>query len=285
MNDSEPTRQELEERIDELEQQLAEFRSLFEIPGDDGARIIEEFRVGGLPIGKAITSKTSETDVERIAEEVVIDGADTNVSVGVDREEMRPIHDMATDLRLGNDERIPTVSARRAARLFQEFWRTAKGDTDGRVDPTGQAYTLNSGHAAQILQSEEDIADSSVSKVVSRVFEALQRHSKAFDCQCDTISGCNHGLIVFDDTSGTNRVKAEKSRFHDYQQEIAATASDDEGEQPSEDITTAEAEAQAAEDRLDQLQRAQTDGGSDTVVRRSNGSVSEHDSTDSNLTK
>lgn len=261
MSQDKPSREELEQRIDDLEQQLEQFRSLFEIPGEDGPRLMEELSVAGLPVGKAITSKVSETDAELIAEEVVADGADTSVSVGVDREQMRAVHSMATDLRLGNEERIPTASARRAARLFQEFWRTAKGDTDGRVDPTGQAYTLNSGQARQILQAEEDIADNSVSKVVARVFEALQRHSKAFDCQCDTVSGCNHGLVVFDDSSGTNRVKADKGAFHDYQAEIAATASDDEGEHPSEDDTTADATAEAADERMGELLRAQTDGG------------------------
>lgn len=260
---------ELRERVGELEQQVETLTAALEqitIPGHDtetDASNMEDLEIGGLSVGQILANKASRSDAEIIAQDVYLELSDTDVSVAVDRDRMRPIHDMATDLQLGQEDRIPTQSARRAARLFQQFWDRAKGEPEPKVTVTDQYYVMDSGQAGDVLQShdDEEIADSSVSKVVARVFEALQRHSKAFDCQCGTVSECQHGLVVFDDTSGTNRVRAEKDAFHEYQAEIEATASDDEGEQPSEDLDTAEVPAEAADERMDELLQASTDGG------------------------
>lgn len=262
----------LEDRIDDLESQVAQLTEVLgRIVPDDGNGL-EDINVGHIPLGRIVENKISDIDAEQIAEDVVlehVDGDATNTSVSLDREKLLPVHQMAVDLETGRGETLPKQQAR-AARLWTAIWDRAKGEHNP-VDAGKQYYSLDSAGAWTIITNHEtDLKNGSKGAIVGRAFEELQAGTKVEDCDCGDIRRCEHGLVLFDDTGNPNRVEADKDRVFAYQTNVeTAIESDDAGEQPAEDSQRAEADAaKAADDRLDDLAHAQaTQANSDVSLK------------------
>lgn len=223
---------------------------------------------------EALQAKTNfqrdriEEQQERI--EALESGADVGVSEPSARDIMLPIHTIWMDLQVGREEQIPSNNARRGARLFDHLYRRAAGENGAIASVTKKAYTLDSNQARAILTEADDITDGGVSKTVGRAMKAVQRFTKVSECDCSSISECEHGLVVFDDTRGTNRLWADKDDLNTYGERVqAARTADDDGEQPSEATTAAEGNGtpEAADAEFDALDGASAvTGQSDTVV-------------------
>lgn len=213
-----------------------------------------------------------ERQAERIEqlEQAVENGSDTAVSGPSARDIMLPIHTMLLDLKAGRDGQIPSNNARRGARLFSHLFRRAAGENDARASVTKKAYVMDSNQARAVLTDADDITDGGVSKTVARAMRAVQQFTKVSDCECGSISECDHGLVIFDDTRGTNRLRVKKDDLNTYGERVqAARTADDDGEQPSEAITTAEGNGspEAVDAEFDALDGASpVTGQSDTVV-------------------
>lgn len=265
---------ELEKRVDRLES-IIEQLDLPSVTVESGH--MEDLRVGHLPVGAALTNKTTRDDVEEIVREIT--DSDTTVRPRADRDKILPIHAMWMDLQAGHRDNIPSDNARRGARLFDQIFRRAGGDPEPKVAVTDEYYILDSGQARDVLTAADDITDGGVSKTVGRSMKAVQRFTKSSDCDCKSIGACDHGLVVFDDSGGTNKLRARKKDMHAYGVRVQeALIADDDGEQPSEAPSTAEVNgsAEAVDAELDALTNASAvTADSDTVVSNLESKASE----------
>lgn len=130
------SRDELEERVEALEEQLDALNQLVEIRGVEkpSDADVSDIWIAGHPIGKMLdnTKRRSQKNRDRVEE---LETADTGVS-GADgikaRDAMLPLHLMYVDIRDGRGENH-SANQRRAAKLFRRFIRKACDEPDTRV--------------------------------------------------------------------------------------------------------------------------------------------------------
>lgn len=226
-------------------------------------------------------------------ESIASGAANTDVSSGsLDaRGKMLPVHKMWADVREGDSDTLDK-SNRRAAVIFGCFIRRAANETPSEdtilgyngVDASGQTYSITSTEAKRVLEETDYVEGKMYSATVKRAFEKVQRLSKRESCECSNIEKCGHGLVIFDSSGGTNRLKANKARFHDAMEavvdavETSADGSDDsvspehgQDEDLADDTDNDDEEiAEEVDEELAELTAGETDP-SNTVVRRVEG--------------
>lgn len=217
------------------------------------------------------------------------------------RSHMLTAHRKWADIRDGEADSLGD-SERRAAILFGAFIRRASGKTPtddsvhgyNGVDASGQTYSMTSTEAARTLQETkyEDVEVKSMT--VRRAFEKLQSYTQDEQCDCSTIDGCPHGLITFDSTTGTNRVKTNKARFNDAMAavgdaventEAPGEASQEAGIATADDsISPEDGQDEAMADVDAELEEVLSGHPSNIVVRRGEREVLETDGGDASTT-
>lgn len=273
----------LRERVAELEETVELLTSVLEVRAKDDSNTpltptLEDIWLAGEPAGK-ILSKTKQRSYKN---EQRIDELDATVQANVTnrpvstldemvRAELMPAHKMWMDVREGFGDQLDE-SPRRAATIFGAFIRRACGEGT-KVDASGQKYSLTSTAAKTLLQESEYTDGTMYSQTVRRVFEQLQQLSKTESCECSSIGACGHGLLIFDDSGGTNVVGVNKARFHDYLETVEAAVkagetppTTDDPERAGEAPTDAE-HARATLDELEAASVPETDP-ANTVVSR-----------------
>lgn len=238
------TRDELEERVSELESELESVRRLakqaLEVAGNAHDRI---------------------DDVE------AGEGAEDGFSERA-REKMVPAHRMALDIRNGHQDRIPNKTAGRAAELFRRMMHKvdADGDPMPGVENSLGTVKISSADAAEMLVEFDDKLDTAPSAIVGRALRALQRLTKHEDCDCDDIDNCGHGIVMFH-AGSTNRVQANTTRLINYLESLdeIETDEDDGDDDPDADDGDRAPEA-PADDPFDRLDDAEPADPANTVV-------------------
>jgi hypothetical protein len=267
-------RAELEERLDRLEeiveQQQATIDSFIEYRGDEEG--LRTLFVDGYPIGRiADRAHQMATDAKKSIESV--EEADRGGMNEQGRSAMLPAHRMWADIKEGQDDLL-TKGQRRAGTIFGAFLHRAC-DTDpeeaplpiSSIDATGQSYSLTSTNAKELLRNADQVdLDGVYSATVKRVFEDVQRFTKQYDCQCESISQCNHGVIKFDDTRGTNILVANKNKLHEALKNVVKAVSSQPAEISDDSVSP---ETGPDEDPAVESNSHQQDDPSNIVVRRS----------------
>jgi hypothetical protein len=211
-------REDLEERVEELEDLLG---TVGDSPPEEVG--LEHVTLAGEPVGTLLINALE--DIKELKE--IVGENDESAQLGGNRNQMLPLHRMWGDLIAGADHSL-SVTQKRAARLFGQFaWREIE-DESTAVDPSGQTYTLSSGDATEVLLGKHDddaenllsdVLKASQSQVVARAMRAVARLSKFEECDCESLDGCQHGVVYF--RSGRpNALAAPKQSFREALQEV-----------------------------------------------------------------
>lgn len=261
---SEMSRDELADEVEHLRERLDILEGVIQVPDDKEPEDIafEDVRIAGVPIarliGKAEQNATRANN--RIDELVDGDTSSAELSENV-REQMLPIHEMWTDVRNGNVERLPNSSARRGARLFGAMIQKASGQTSVGVDATYGVYKITSSSARQILEDADDMTESGKSMTVKRAMKAVQKFSKVKDCDCSSLKSCEHGLVQWHSGS-PNTLVSQKDQFNTAMANVEAAIegtidTKDEKETDGSDASTEDKVVSGAEERLSALDQAE----------------------------
>lgn len=151
---------------------------------------------------------------------------------------------------------------KRVGHLFRRFVRKAAGETETGVDASGQAYSVTTSAATDILVAEgqlDTVKKQSYSQTVARVMRDAQREtSYDVDCQCEDVDECAHALLEFN-PGKPHTLSVHKDDLEDYISEyierVEMSESDD-GGNSFEDSVSAEANDDLLEKReeLDQAE-------------------------------
>jgi len=232
-----------QERIDELESQPR-----VEMENNN----IQTLRVGKVPLGKVVTNKPGEADVEEMIEEIAAEAAtDGGESIAHDlpeqtRARMLPLHRIWLDIKHGVD-----VSAdkqiERAAHLFGRFIRQADQNSAApALDASQNQYRLTADSAGQVLrQVEPETKTVDSNKTVERVFESFIRATQP--------DGSDESVFTHRVENGKRKLTIEKGRFNALMMNVEAAidgdvgaATDDSGN-ADEDTTDTRARQKMAE--------------------------------------
>jgi hypothetical protein len=262
MNTDEASRDELAERVEQLEAQVEQLESLVQIKSSSNDRFaLEDIWVGNIPLGTII--KNNSNSVESVQDDLS-ELANGGVSQPghENRESLLPLHSMWIDTRDGADDRISNASVRRAAILFRELLRQAADGSRAAVGVTRERFILKAPDAKQPILEHDDSIDTISSQQVRRAFEQAQLLSGR-ECDCDDLEGCEHGMLVARFSSSTNKLTVDRELLIDYLRRLDgdATATDDPvdpGEDAADDTDDIATEAA---DELDRISSAQSNAG------------------------
>jgi len=222
---AEDTSEEAKDQRDDLEERVESLENLVGTVDDSPRKEtrLEHVTLAGEPAGNLLSD--IDKKLRELREAIEEDGE--NAQLGGDRNQMLPIHRMWGDQIVDAGHSL-SVTEERAARLFGQFaWRELE-DEATEVDASGQRYTLSSGDATEVLLGKHDddaenllsdVVEASRSQVVARAMRAVARLSKFEECGCETIDGCQHGVVYF--RSGRpNTLAAPKQTFREALQAV-----------------------------------------------------------------
>lgn len=255
------TRDELEERVADLEEELQGTKARLDAYDAKFDRLLT------VVLGERELAEDDVVSGASLYEQVVhgeAGGSRDGFSEAA-RNKMLPAHRMAVDIRHGHEERIKTDKSKRAAELFRRMMHKVSdgGEPQPGVDNSGGTVTIQSKAAGEIILEFDDGLDSAPSATVTRAFRELQRLTKRDDCDCDSIDNCHHGLVMFQ-AGATNKVVANTARLIDYLGELddLQTAEDDGGDADDGD----HAPEATADETFDALDAAEPAGTANDVV-------------------
>lgn len=261
---AEMSRDELEDEVDDLRERVDTLESVIQIPDDKDPEEVglEELTIAGHPIGRIISNveRSAKRANNRIDE--VVEGDATSAQLSEDvRDQMLPIHEMWTDVRNGNLERLPNASARRGARLFGAIIQKASGQSSVGVDATYGVYKITSSPARDILEDADDMTDTGKSMTVKRAMKAVQKFSKTDDCDCSSMETCDHGLVEWHSGS-PNTLVSQKEQFNTAMENVQTAiegtiATESPVESVGSDTDSEDPGVSKAEEQLDALDRAE----------------------------
>jgi hypothetical protein len=265
---------ELRKRIEALEQRVDQ---LVEYRGEE--ETLKTLWIDGEPIGKVADAANERSKEAKHHIENVCNGENAQQGARVGRTVMLPAHRMWADIIDGQDDSL-SKGQRRAGTLYGGFLHRASGtDPDEapilitQIDATGQTYSLSSTHAKELLQQAPQVNFESevYSMTVKRIFEDVQRFTKKTECECDSIDFCDHGVIQFDSSQGTNVLTANKEQLHEALESVRQAV---EGHEVTTSDDSVNPEDGLDEDTPEELvceatdQLGESDDPSNNVVRR-----------------
>ncbi len=302
---------ELENEKQELRQELADERAtrralvntLADIDPQDAG--LNDVTLGGAPIGKLFESQKEERNAlvsyvlgedapntrEGINDHIDSHGTlpeqleqgEMKVTHGGLTESVRqrllPIHEMWIDVREGREAKVPSANERRAARLFGRFIRKASGEHSVGVNADYNTYSMGSKQAREVLESAGDMTQSGKSMTVKRAMKGVQRLTKRTDCDCETLEGCSHGVVVWEKDGG-HSLSANKDVFNSLMGDVEAAINGEIGGSPDDTDDEGNSSEDAVEDEsaFDELDGAEavTDDEADSVEGEVANSVVSH---------
>jgi hypothetical protein len=277
------TRDELEDRVADLEARVEELESVLkhlDIDDSDGDVGLADIMIGGNPIGVLLQQALEQS---KEANERIDDfNEDAGTIPTAVREQMLPAHEMALDIRRGRTERIDGKSTQRAAELFGRILEKVSEDGDPQpgIDNSGGTVTIQSPDAQEMILAFDDSLDRATSETAKRVFRELQTLTKRVDCECDSIDACEHGLVVFK-PGATNKVVSSTddligygTRVDEFAAERTAEAVEEDGGEPADDGEHAPEAPTDTSDPFDELadaEPARANGTANVVVSSDGG--------------
>lgn len=272
------TRDELEERVAELEAELERLDDVDTELQATAARLdalqTRFDRLLTVVLGDRELAEDGLTDGQGLYAHVA-GGSDGGFSEA-QREQMLPAHRMAVDIRNGHGDRIDGKSSARAAELFRRMLQkvSKNGEPQPGIDNSGGAVTIQSSDAAEMILEFDDSIDTAPSATVTRTFKQLQTLTKHDDCDCDTIADCPHGVVTFH-AGSTNKVVSNTARLIQYGEEHGDLAETG-GENADDEGNASEDQADAVFQQLDQAEPS--NGTANDVVSSHGGpDVSRHE--------
>lgn len=277
------TRDELEERVGELEErQEMLVETIFEL---------EDALTGER--GSWVATQIAEEDGSVLDR---LDDLEAEAPQGPNpevRKRVLPLHRKLMDVRTEAAD-APEGNKRRAVELFRMMMRVAANDNDAfGVTQSSGKWEISRERAEDIISFGYTLPQSGVSKTIRRTMVQAQKLSQREPCDCDDPEKCSHGLLQFRKTD-SYQLTADVDAFHRYFESVEQLveevdadeieAADDGEEHSSEALSTQTDEhMDSPEETFQMLEEATTERNAtsgettpaDTVVRQTEQSVSD----------